>query len=192
MKTWLLAAALPVALAACETTVSKPSYPEIAYDHLVPIRLDVARVEVERAYRLPAKKPNVEHLFPVSPLAAAERWGRDRLRPAGADGVVRVVVKRASVVEVPLKRTKGVRGMFTTDQTERYDGVMEISVQILDGAGRERGMVSSRTERSRSVAENISLNGRKMVWYEMTQAMMNDLNTALERQIRERLTQYVR
>jgi hypothetical protein len=52
--------------------------------------------------------------------------------------------------------------------------------------------VSSRTSRSRSVPENASLNDREKVWFEMTEAMMNDINGSLERQIREHLGAFLR
>jgi hypothetical protein len=44
-------------------------------------------------------------------------------------------------------------------------------------------MVSSRAQRSRTVPEDVTLNDREKVWFEMTEALMNDLNASLERQI---------
>lgn len=187
----LLFAALLLA-AGCETEVPRPGFPELAYSHLPPIRLDVARIEVVQRYRPPARKPNVEHLFPVVPAMAAERWARDRLKAAGSAGVARVTVVYAGVVEVPLKRTGGLAGMFTTEQSERYDGAIEVSIDVLDGAGRTMASVSSRAERRRTVPEDITLLGREKVWFELTEAMMNDLNISLERQIREHLGRWLR
>lgn len=185
-------AALAAAVAGCAAKPPAPKFPPLSFAHLTPIRLDIASIEVINAYRAPAKKPNVEHLFPVKPVDPAMRWGMDRIMPVGAAGVARVTVKRASVVEVSLKRTTGIRGSFTTDQTERYDGVVEMTVVITDGRGRERGRITSRTERTKSVPEDITLNDRDKVWYELTRAMMNDLNTSLENQIRKHLAKFVR
>ncbi len=186
------AAAICGVLAGCQTPDPEPAYPELSYAHFGAIALDVQRIEVVRAYAPPAKKPNVEHLFPVSPLAAAERWINDRLRAAGRTGVARATISRASVVEVPLKRTSGVRGVFTKDQSERYDGQIEITISILGADGREKANVSSRAERSRTVAEDASPIDREKVWFEMTEAMMNDLNAALQRQINEHFRAYIR
>ncbi len=179
-------------IVACETTTPRSGFPELSYAHLAPIRLDVARIDIVNAYRAPAAKPNVEHLFPVSPEAAAEKWARDRLKAAGPTGYAKVTIKQASVVEVPLKRTTGLKGMLTTDQSERYDGVLEISVRIVDGERRQRGSISSRAQRSKTVAENITPHDRDQVWFIMTEAMMNDLNAALEAQIRKHLGQFIR
>lgn len=179
-------------LTACETTVQKPAYPQISFAHLPKIPIDVARVEVENRYTPPAARPNVEHLFPVSPSASALNWGRDRLQPVGTSGVARVILRRASVVEVPLKRTTGVQGVFTTDQAERYDAVMDMAVEILDESGNVRATIESTAKRSRSVPENISLNDRDKVWFEMTENLMSDLNQSLETQLRQHMANYIR
>lgn len=180
----LLGAALAL-LAGCETQVPRSQFPELAYSQLPPINLNVARVEVVQQYHPPGKKPNVEHLFPVVPALAAERWAHDRLKAVGADGMARVTIVYAGVVEVPLKRMGGIEGAFTKEQSERYDGAIEVKIDILTGDGRQAASVSTRAERRRTVPEDITLLGREKVWFEMTEAMMNDLNASLERQIKD-------
>lgn len=179
-------------LAGCATEVEKPGFSQISFAHLQPISLNVARIEVENRYVSPATRPNVEHEFPVSPAAVASNWGRDRLRAVGSSGVARVIVRRASVVEVPLKRTTGVTGAFTRDQSERYDAIIDMRVEISDGTGSERASAESTAKLSRSVSENISLNDREKIWFEMTEEMMGDLNTALDNQIRIHMKKWIR
>jgi hypothetical protein len=127
----------------------------------------------------------------VRPADAAERWARKRRQAAGAEGVAVVKIVQACVVEVALTRTEGVRGAFTTDQTERYDGVLEVAIEASSRATGRRAMVSSRAQRSRTVTENITLNDREKVWFEMTEALMNDLNASLERQIYDNFGTFV-
>jgi hypothetical protein len=185
-------AVLALGLAGCATEVEKPGFPQISFAHLPPIDLAVARVEVENRYLPPAARPNVEHEFPVSPAATALNWGRDRLKAVGSAGVARVIVRRASVVEVPLPRSTGVKGVFTRDQSERYDAVIEMQIEIRDATGEIRVRVESTAKRSRSVSENISLVEREKVWFQMTEAMMADLNTSLENQIRIHMKEWTR
>lgn len=179
-------------VAGCASKVEAPAYPQISFAHLPGISLDVARVDVENAYVSPATAPNVEHRFPVSPSATALNWGRDRLKPAGGTGVVRVTVERASVVEVPLERTKGIRGAFTKDQSERYEGVITVAVRILDSNGEERAIVRASTQRSQTVPEDVSLNERDKIWFQMTEKMMATLNESLEAQIHTHLGRWVK
>ncbi len=172
-----------VALAACSSTPPAPQFPEITFTHLPPIRLEVARIDVVLEYAAPGVRPNVEQLFPVRPAAAAERWAHDRLRAVGGDGVARVVIKQATVVEVKLPRTTGLPGVFTTDQAWRYDGVLEVSVEVLGRTDGRHGSVSARAMRSRTAPENITLNERDRLWFGLTEALVNDINASLDRQI---------
>ena len=156
-KIFIAAAVGLTMLVGCETPPPPSGFPQLSFSHLPPIKLNVAQVKIVSEFRSTGVKPNVEHLFPVKPQAAAERWSRERLKAVGASGTARVTIRRASVVEIPLSRSTGVRAMLTTDQTERYDGVIEIAIAILDGAGRQTGAVVSRAQRSKSVPEDISL-----------------------------------
>ncbi len=185
-------AAIVCLLAGCAKELKTPGFPQISFAHLEPISLNVLRIEVENRYVSPAMRPNVEHEFPVSPAKAALNWARDRLRADGLGGVARVIVRRASVVEVPLKRTTGVKGAFTRDQSERYDAVINMMVELRDANGNVRVTAESTAKRSRSVSENLSLNDREKIWFEITEKMMADLNTALERQIRIHMKEWIR
>lgn len=179
-------------LTACEAPPMRPAYPELTYTHLPQFRLDVARIEIENAYHSPGHRPNVEQEFPVKPAVAAERALRDRLRAVGTGGVARAVIQNASVVEVPLKRTTGLRGALTTDQTERYDGVIEVVITVVGANPGDTARVVSRVERTRSVAEDASINDREKLWFDMTEALVNDLNASLDRQINEYFKNFLR
>ena len=181
-----------LSIVGCANDAQKPGFPKISFAHLQPISLNVARVEVENRYVPPATRPNVEHEFPVSPAASALNWGRDRLRAVGSSGVARVIVRRASVVEVPLQKSTGMKGLFTRDQSERYDAVIGMMVEVRDQTGKVRVTAESIAKRSESVSENISLSEREKVWFRMTEAMMVDLNTSLENQVRVHMKDWIR
>jgi hypothetical protein len=179
-----------LALAGCETPAPGNRFPELGYSHLPQLSLAVGRIDIVQEYRPPSQPPNVEHMFPVRPAAAAERWARDRLKAAGGPGELRVVIVRAAVVEVPLKQSGGIRGAFTNEQAERYDGEMEMRLELT--APEASGTVSARAERRRTVPEDISLADREKVWFQLTEAMMNDLNESLERQVKKNFANWLR
>jgi hypothetical protein len=182
---------LAVAVSACQAPPDAPKYPAIRFTDGPPIRLNVGRIQVVEAYRPPLAAPNVEHDFPVRPMAALAQWARDRLQAAGTDGRAEVVIRDASVKEVDLKKSTGVRGALTTDQSERYDAAVEVEVRIIDGQNRERARASARAKRSRTVPEDITLIGREQVWYAMTVKIMKTIDEALRRQIDQSLTAYI-
>lgn len=183
---------LAVAVAGCTSAPTAPTYPEIRFANKPAILLDVARVDIVEAYRPPLKVPNVDHLFPVRPSYAARQWARDRLRAGGTTGRAEAVIRDASATETALKRTEGVRGAFTTDQAERYDAAITVSVHILDSLGKELANASATARYSRTVAEDVTLNERERVWYGMTTAMMHALDKALEGEMKKSLAAYLK
>ena len=189
----LFLAGLAVAiLASCETTLPLNEFPELRYSHLAPIRLDAVRIELVEQYKSIGARPYVEHEFPHRPATIAARWATDRLKAVGTANVVRVTILKGSVVEVPLARTTGVKGVFTIVQSEQYDGTLAVRIEIIGPGKRQLAYVTSQATVSRSVPEDITLADREKVWFRMTEAMMNDLNLSLERQIRQHFKSWLR
>lgn len=189
----LVAGALAPALPALSLPAGaqEKKYPEITFVNSPSIAIDVQQVEITREYVPRGAKPNVEHLFPVTPNDAVTRWVGDRLVPVGRSRLVRVVVKDASVIEVPLEKTGGIKGWFTTDQAERYDATMEVVVEIRSDVGRD-AYASARVKRSQTIEEGASPAKRREVWYAMTERLMADLDKELERSMRQYLSPYLR
>jgi hypothetical protein len=184
---------LPIlVLTGCASTPAPRLFADLRYDHLSPIRLDAVRIDIIQKYRSQSAPPHVETLFPLLPAKVMAQWLRDRLRAVGGRNTIRATIIRAAVVEVPLKKSDGLRGVVTKDQSERYDGEIEVLLEIISSGGRQLASVSSRATRSRSVAEDISLAQREKAWFAMLEAMMNDLNASLERQIKENFRTWLR
>ena len=80
-----------------------------------------------------------------------------------------------------MKRTEGFYGIFTTDQSERYDAVLEVALEIRSDTGALLGQVTTETRKSHTVAENASLNQREAAWFEMTDGLIKLLNAEMER-----------
>lgn len=182
-RNFLLSSAL--LLVACETSPPpRPSFPDIRFTGKPPLRIDAAGVDIVRVFRPSLQAPQVEHLFPVTLERAMENWALDRLQPVGTSRRVRVRILDASVKEIELPRTSGMRGAFTTDQAQRYDATAEMTVDLMGERGFPERSLSAKATRSRSVPEGITPNDREQVWYELTEAVMADLDAELERQIR--------
>ena len=187
-----VAAALVIALAACETPSPEIQYPEITFTNKKPIRLDVLDVEFVQKYVPKQAPPYVEHRFPVQPAAVVERWTKDRLEPVGIARRARVILIDAGVTETVLRKREGIRGFFWNDQSERYDTKVEVRVEIVDDDGVALAYAHAVARRSRSVPEDISLSEREQVWFEFTEDVMKALDVELERSIRRYLVRFVR
>lgn len=186
----LIPLAAVLTLAACAEP-ERPLYPEVTFAHLHPIKVNVGRMEVIDVYRPTLKPPHVEHEFPVSPMEAVHRWANDRIQPVGTGGVVQVVIDDASVVEVPLERTKGIEGAVTVDQAYRYDANLVVQINIINAAGENVGYTRIEAQRTRTVPENLTLNERDKIFFEITEALMRDFNVQAEKSMREYLAEYV-
>lgn len=184
--------ALLVALGACDTPPNRDSFPELTYQHLPPIRLDVARIEIVEAAPAAADETRVEDEFPTPPGVAAAHWARDRLEAAGPDGLARFTVLEASVTAVPLPRTTGIAGVVTNDQADRYDAVVAVRLEVTNRNGMQTGTITAEARESATAAEDMTLNDRERLWFQMTHRLMDRLNAELEKQVATHLGGFVR
>ncbi|HCP01822.1 MAG: hypothetical protein CL573_03895 [Alphaproteobacteria bacterium] len=180
-----------LALAACTSPSPTPKFPDITFTHLPPLRLDAASLAVVDAFKPSFAARHIEHLLPVSPAAAVRRWAQDRLLPVGNAGRIVFTISDAGVIEIPLERTKGVRGVVTKDRSERYDASLRVHMSIDAGDGRRRGEVSADAMRSRTVLEGLSLNEREEIWFRMIEELVGDINGELESAILEFLQPFL-
>jgi len=180
------------ALSGCANTPNKPTYAEITFSHLDPIRLDVGEIRVESTYKSSLKTPNVEHELPVSIEQAVRRWADDRLQAVGgANAYAVLTITEASVIETQLKKVKGLSGFFTNDQSERYDFKVAAELKIVTING-HKGLVTAGAQRTKTVPENITLNQREMMYFERTELLLSDFNTQMEKNIRTFLVKFIR
>lgn len=188
-----IAAFAGLGLAGCATPPAGNRFPQLTYAHFGQFRLAVARIDVVSNYKSPFKPPNIEQDMPVVPEQAMRRWAADRLVATGARGqYAQFIIEDASVVDVKLPKTPGLRGVFTTDQSDRYDASFAAKLIIAPEPGYYRhGEASGWAKRSRTIAEDITLNDRDQVRFELVEATMNDLNGQLDRQIRANLQQFL-
>lgn len=187
----MIAAFALFALSACETKPIAQKLPSISFADKRPITLNVGQLEIVPEYQSPGKRPNIEHLMPISPEAATVRWAQDRIKPMGRTGSARVLIKDARVVEIALKTDKSFTGMFKEEQAERYDAVLDVAVQVLDERHFPVADVLARATRSRTVPEGVSLNERDRVMFELTEALIRDIDSQMEGLINSYLSRWV-
>ncbi|QEX15327.1 hypothetical protein FRZ44_06100 [Hypericibacter terrae] len=179
-------------LAACDTPPHRDPFPQLTYAHLGPINLDVAQIAIVDAYQPPMADPHVEQDFPTPPAAAARQWAQDRLKAVGSDGVAKYTITDGSAIDVPLPRTTGLDGMITQDQSDRYDVTVTVRLDLENRMGNHRGSITATAKRSETAAEDMTLNEREKLWFEMTDQLMKQLNAELEKQIGRNLKDFVR
>lgn len=191
MKRLMTAGLIPLlllGLSACETPVPSRKFPEIGFSHHPTINLNVREIRVDGP---PAGGvSDVDSRSPVSLSGTAKRWGPERLRAVGQSGVAVVRIEEALFTEERLKRTGGLRGVFTTDQTDRYEASVKMSVSV-EAHPTGRGIASASARRARTVAEGITLADREKVMFDLIETVMRDIDRVLDAEIRKHLDAFI-
>jgi hypothetical protein len=178
-------------LASCQATAPTLVFPELTFQHMKPLSLNVAKLETMSSYKPPMSAPNVDHLFHTSPAGALGRWAEDRLRAVGKNGFARFTIIEASVTETQLDMKKGIIGAFTKDQSERYDAVLEAKLEIFDDSGLSIGFARAKATRSVTVREDSSVNQREQAWFRLTEELVIDIDAELEKNISMYLSRWL-
>jgi hypothetical protein len=185
----LALALLSVALAACKTPPQRQSFPDITFQHLQPIRLDVAHVEIVEAYR-PDPGADINDQFPERPEKVARQWAEDRLLAAGNQGQATYTITLAKATQTPLKRSQGMSAVTHKDQSDRYDLAITVNLEVHSGG--KAGNVTAQAARSQTVREDMTLNEREAVLFNLLDITMKDVNAQMEQLIPQYLGGFVR
>jgi hypothetical protein len=184
---------LSLAVAACSTPLEKSILPEITFEGQPKLTFAASSVETILEYQPTAQPPHIELAIPQPPASVATRWTRDRIALDNSQqNRVTVVVKKASVTEIDLKKTPGLRGSFTEDQVARFDTEVEMAVEVRDARGFRVGEAQASARRSNSISEKATLNDRDRLIHALVRETMMDVNRELERNIRQYMPLYVR
>lgn len=174
--------------------VKTTSAPEVSLTFMnrPAIHLNVGKIQVVNRYQMPLKPPLVEHLMPVAPGAGVERWAMDILRAVGSGNTAVLTIHDASVTEISLQQKPGLKALLTLDQAQRYDARLRAALEIRDVNGQQRGQVEVEVTRSQTVPENITLNQRTAVWFQMVEGLLADFAAQMELQVRKDLGTFLR
>ena len=178
-----------IPLAGCNTPNLENPLPELTFKHQSIIQLDVERIEIINEFRMPFKSPNVEHLVPISPGASAERWASDILRPIGQSGIAQFVITNGSVIQEDLKIQKGIKGIFSIDQSKRFKANVNVRLEIFRDQGKSIARASA--SRSQTLREDASPNLQSRLWYNLVERLMKSFDREMRHQINTHLKPYI-
>ena len=171
-------ALLALALISCNTPPKRQAFPEITFQHLQPFRLDVARVQIVDGYQ-PDPGADIGNQFPEVPAAVARQWAEDRLTAVGQQGEAIYTITLAKAIQTPLLRSQGMSAMTHKDQSDRYDLAITVNLEVRSGA--KSGAVTARAARSQTVREDMTLNQREGVLFNLLDVTMKDMNAQMEK-----------
>jgi hypothetical protein len=165
-----LALLTTLALAACGSE-PEPVYEPLRYNYLPPIQLNVAAIDVEQRFFPAGTAPDVSAQDPAPPVEALKTMALDRLQAFGTANKAVFAIQDASL----------------TRDNDVVIGSMAVSLSILDDRGAQVGFAEARVQNRHSGR----IDRVRPVLYDMTRAMMADMNVEFEYQIRLNLKDWL-
>jgi hypothetical protein len=165
-----LALLLPLALAACGGEPEE-TFDPLRYNYLPPIQLNVASVAVEQRFIPAGVPPDVTNQDPAPPVEALKAMANDRLQAFGTSN----------------KAEFGILDASLTRDNDVVTGSMAVSLTILDDGGNQLGFAEARVQSTHTGR----ITDIRKVLYDMTKAMMSDMNVEFEYQIRKNLKDFL-
>lgn len=165
------------ALSGCVSAPPETAVPELTFEQMQPIALNVAKIEVFDEYAPPMKDPNIEHLMPTPPAVAAKNLAEKKLLAEGADRLLRVVIEKAAVTKESLPVTQGFWGAFSLEPAERYKANLSLRFELVKEEAPDIiiGHASVTGNRTKTLAEGASPADRDRAMTELTEGLMADL-----------------
>ncbi len=173
-RRWILL--VPLAAAACATDggEAQTAFDPLSFDYLTKLRLSVGSVDIDDRWRPVLDSRDIGFLSPVSPISALRQMAEQRLLPGGGPGRAVFVIDQASLVVA--------QGL--------YLGNFAVHLDVLDDAGSRVGFAEARVSRSATAHDDGPAKMRAAL-YQLTRALMDDMNVELEFQVRRSLKNYL-
>jgi len=185
----VVAGAALALMAAC-TSGPVATYPDVTWRHLDPIVFAAGPIEKVAAWSN-TEDGSIQSSLPFNLGRMAMNWPDDRIQTAGTNDMLRYSVTEASITSNALKTTKGIKGVFTDDQSDKIDLKVAAKLELLDPNGMQKGEVTAMAERSRTLSESMSVAEREQAVYDATTALLMDLDREMERQINNNLGRFL-
>lgn len=167
-RAFLLAPLLLVPLlSACGDDPPQANYPPPSYNYLTPIRLDVARIEIDDSWVPRGAARRVEHLAPIAPREALRRMAEDRLVAGGTTGRAVFVIEDASIIRSP----------------RNYEATLAVRLDMADDSGNRLGQGTARVIQVRPVRDDSDRAVRDEL-YAFVRDLMSEMNVEFEFQVR--------
>lgn len=173
--------------ASCYNTKLPPPLPEMHFTRYQPIYLDVGNVDIVDEYKSPEHPPYVEHLMPISPAEAMHIWVKDRLRAAGADKSLQIIIKDASVTS----NEPPPAGLTDPPPNRLYKARLEVEMRVYGSDAMSEANIDVIAHQELSLSDSTSLEDRKRLYYRFIYDLMTQANAELEKEIFAYFPKYI-
>lgn len=179
-------------LAACSSDPAPLPPLQLDYNALGKIYLNTQDMRIiNRAATAPHKPPFVGYQFKPTLDEAVNRWALDRVHAVGNAGHATVIVKEASVKELPLPALGGVEAWFTREQASKYIGRIEVEVTAQSPVNNASGYASAHATYAITLPENPTDAEKDTAYRQLLDGLMQDLNQKMEEALRQHMAHFL-
>ena len=152
------------------------------------IELKVSKVDVISEFTPSFRRPNVEHLFPISIEKTARIWARDRLEAVDYSSTkqAHVIIKDASVTE----ELQPSSNLFERDKT-KYHATLYVVVRISDTNSLSSASTEVEAWRELTIPASTDIEDKEQYWNKMVYDLFNDFNQRMDYNIHNNLNMYI-
>jgi len=164
------------------------SYSEPRFDNSGKIELKVNKIDITSEFTPSFRRPNIEHLFPISIEKTARIWAQDRLEAVDYSSTkqAQVIIKDASVTE----ELEPVDGMFEKDRI-KYRATLYIIIRITDTNQLSSAGTEVEAWRELTIPADTGIEEKEKYWNKMVYDLFNDFNQRMDYNIRKYLSMYI-
>lgn len=184
--------ALLLVTSACQETVVPHYNPTITFNG-PSYALNVAQINILEDYQSSKVLPHVEKLASITPAQAVKQWASSKLSADGKTGYAEVSIEDAHILKKDLAKQKtGIEGLFTSEQTEEYDGALEVEIKIYDGVHvLPMAHISAKSESMRTLGEDSTVLDHQNTYFDITEELIKSLELELDRNIERNFKAYL-
>ena len=153
--------------------------PQLTYDHLKPISVNTAQINIQRDIHPGAKVWNLTDEMATPPVMAVQRYLQKRFQATGRDGVLNMTLKKADIQldRIPHEN----RLLAFIPFADRDDYTMEIIVDLesLYNSGQPDRKTSVRFIRKVSIPQDATLAYREAKVQRTLEEMIRDMDNGM-------------
>lgn len=163
-------------------------YNELRFENQAPIMLKVNKVEVISEFTPTFRRPNVEHLFPISIEKTAKNWAQNRLEAVdfSSDKVAQFIIKDASVTEELETSDK----VFEKDRI-KYRATLNVVIRVSDPQKLSNAETEIQAWRELIIPADTDISEKEKYWNNMVTKLFDEFDVRMERNIHQYLNMYI-
>lgn len=183
-KSLLMMAALtvltPVALSGCASTASSGRPADLTFAQMAPLELNVGAMHVVNQTQ-PSGNPR------VSPAAALTNYANRRLKAVGGEGTLNFVIQQASLTSAESQGTGNWTDALQLSKPMEYTVTMRVGLDLVERTTRPNVRSAFTLERKKTLPAGASLADRDREINQLIEAMVRDMDTAVQRGLAENM-----